>query len=66
MTSHEYWHDQGGSIYEIPPSSKVFYANRYKYMSHHANKGVKVVHDGPSFDYRSLMYTVNISEISHR
>ena len=66
MESNEYWNDQGGSICGMPPGSKVFYENHYEYMSHHANKGVEVEHDGPSFDYQSLMYTVNRREISHR
>ena len=38
----------------------------HMYMSHYADKGVEVEHDGPSSDYQSLMYTLNIREISHR
>ena len=43
----------------------VFYTNRYEYMSY-ANRGVKVEHSSPSSDYQSLMYIINIREITHR
>ena len=42
LKSHEHWHDQGGSIYKMPPVWKVFYTNRYKYMSYYTNRGVEV------------------------
>ena len=66
LKSHEQWHDQGGSIYEMPPIWKVFNTIRYEYMSYYVNKGVEVKHSSPSSDYRSLMYTVNRREITHR
>ena len=66
MKSHEYWNDQGGNIYGIPPSWKVFYSNPYEYMSYYVNRCVKVKHSSPSSDYLSLMYTVNKREITHR
>ena len=52
LKSHEHWHDQGGSIYEMPPILKVFYTIRYEYMSYYVNRGVKVEHSIPSSDYR--------------
>ena len=62
MISHEHWHDQGGSIYEIPPIWKVFYTTCYEYMSYYVNRGVEVEHSRPSYDYRSLMYAVTDNE----
>ena len=34
IKSHEHWHDQGGSINKMEPVWKVFYINRYEYMSY--------------------------------
>ena len=34
VKTHEYWHDQGGSIYEMPPIWKVFYTILYEHMSY--------------------------------
>ena len=66
MTSHEHWHYEGGSIYEMPPIWKVFDTIRYDYMSYYVNRGVEVKHSSPLSNYRSLMYTINIHEITHR
>ena len=48
----------------MPPIWKVFYTNRYDYMSYYVNRGVEVEHSSPLSDYRSLMYTVNRREIT--
>ena len=45
---------------------EILYTNRYEYMSYYVNRGVEVEHSSPSFDYRSLMYTVNRHDITHR
>ena len=58
LKSHEHWHDQGGSTYEMSPLWKVFYTILYEYMSYYVNRGVKVEHSSPSFDYQSLMYAL--------
>ena len=65
LKSHKYYHDQGSSIYEMPPYLEFFYTNRQWYMSHHVNRGVEVEHDETSSYYWSLMYTVNRHEITH-
>ena len=66
LKSHEHWHNQGGSISEIPPIWKVFYTIRYEYMSYYVNRCVEVEHSSLSSDYQSLMYTVNRREITHQ
>ena len=63
---HDHWHNQGGSIYEIPLIWKVFYIIHYEHISYYVNRGVEVEHSSPSSDYQSLMYTVNRHEITHR
>ena len=42
----------------MPPIWKVFYINRYEYMSYYVNKGVEVEHSSQSSDYQPLMYTI--------
>ena len=66
MKSHEHWHDQGDNIYEMPPIWKVFYTIHYDYMSYYVNRGVEVKHSSLSFDYQSLMYTINRRELTQR
>ena len=53
LTSHGFWHDQGGSMYVMPQRLEVFYTNGYWYMSYHTNKGVEVKHVQPSSDVPS-------------
>ena len=48
LKSHEHWHDQGGSIYGMPPNWKVFYTNHYECMCYYANRRPKVEHSSPS------------------
>ena len=36
---------------EMPLVWKVFYTNRYEYMSYYVNRGVKVKHSSPLSNY---------------